>query len=988
MNNLTALFENPTAAYRGKPFWAWNGKLEKEELIRQTGVFRDMGFGGYFMHSRTGLVTEYLGDEWFELINACADEGERIGMEAWLYDEDRWPSGTAGGMVTKNPDFRKKYLRMYQISAADFVWSDDIFAAYSARAEGLNLQSYTRLERGTEIPADSLVLYCIPEQMRRSTFYNGYTDVDRMSREATEEFLRLTHEKYKAKCGDRIGKSIPGIFTDEPQRGTLMSPFASEAVDPAWSVPWTEKLPDDFKAHCGYDLLDRLPELFFWFHGEKISEVKWHFTETLQRMFLENYAKPIKNWCALNGFLLTGHILHEDSLSAQTAVSGSMMRYYEEMDYPGVDVLGADNRCYWIVKQLVSAARQFGQKQLLSELYGCTGWQFTFEGHKKTGDWQAFFGINLRCPHLAWYTMAGQGKRDYPASIFYQSAWWREYKTVEDYFSRLSVIMDRGEAVCDVLVLNPVESVWSRIHPGWTGGLDANTPEIQRIDQIYRDVFGWLCGAQLDFDYGDGDILARLGSVEQKNGEALLRVGKAAYRKVLVAGLDTVRSSTLAILREFRKKGGKVIFAGEVPLYVNAVKSGEVLELAGECVTVPLDAGLAKELKPEHQPVSVIGSDGGSVNEIYMQIRKDDDETVILLWNSNPNKAQNGVQVNFNLKGVLTEWDCETGSIRELAVLETRETRLRFDFEGSQWHLLTVTPGASANSPKKTRACEARTREPIAGPFRYTLGEPNVCVLDTASGQIDGEAFFAENILGIDGKARAKFGVPFRFGEMLQPWFTAKTADQILGKIELCFEFFADGSNPGGARLALETPEAYKILLNGQRISQITSEFWVDPCFKIVEIPDGFITKGHNEITLIADFYAGLNLEAVYLLGDFGVSLNGGEKTLTALPKTLETGDISERGLPFYGGKISYHTGLVIAENDRKSVSVQGFAGACVKAVCGGQGRVIGWAPYEADITGFEGELTLELFLTRQNTFEPHSPIPAGLLKTPYLLGE
>ena len=29
------LFMNPTCEYRGTPFWAWNGKLSKEELLRQ-----------------------------------------------------------------------------------------------------------------------------------------------------------------------------------------------------------------------------------------------------------------------------------------------------------------------------------------------------------------------------------------------------------------------------------------------------------------------------------------------------------------------------------------------------------------------------------------------------------------------------------------------------------------------------------------------------------------------------------------------------------------------------------------------------------------------------------------------------------------------------------------------------------------------------------------------------------------------------------------
>ena len=64
----------------------------KDELVRQVKVMKEMGLGGYFMHSRAGLITEYLGDEWFDLINAVTDAGEEEGLESWLYDEDRWPS--------------------------------------------------------------------------------------------------------------------------------------------------------------------------------------------------------------------------------------------------------------------------------------------------------------------------------------------------------------------------------------------------------------------------------------------------------------------------------------------------------------------------------------------------------------------------------------------------------------------------------------------------------------------------------------------------------------------------------------------------------------------------------------------------------------------------------------------------------------------------------------------------------------------------------
>ena len=124
-----AWFADPPAAFRGKPFWSWNGRLEKDELLRQIHILQEMGMGGYFCHSRTGLETEYLGDEWFDLIRACADEGDDLGMETWLYDEDRWPSATAGGMVTKDPANRIKYIRLNVCKADEFAFTDAVIAA-------------------------------------------------------------------------------------------------------------------------------------------------------------------------------------------------------------------------------------------------------------------------------------------------------------------------------------------------------------------------------------------------------------------------------------------------------------------------------------------------------------------------------------------------------------------------------------------------------------------------------------------------------------------------------------------------------------------------------------------------------------------------------------------------------------------------------------------------------------------------------------------
>lgn len=104
------LFRNPTCEYRGTPFWAWNCKLEKGMLERQIRYFKEMGFGGFHMHSRTGMGTPYLSDEFMDMVKFCVEQAKKNDMLAWLYDEDRFPSGSAGGILTKNPKYRSRHL--------------------------------------------------------------------------------------------------------------------------------------------------------------------------------------------------------------------------------------------------------------------------------------------------------------------------------------------------------------------------------------------------------------------------------------------------------------------------------------------------------------------------------------------------------------------------------------------------------------------------------------------------------------------------------------------------------------------------------------------------------------------------------------------------------------------------------------------------------------------------------------------------------------
>ena len=99
--DLRKLFLNPPAEYRSAPFWSWNDKLDPKEIAWQVRQMKEQGMGGFFMHSREGLETEYLGSEWMECIRAAVEAAQKEGIAAWLYDEDRRPSGAAGGLVSK-----------------------------------------------------------------------------------------------------------------------------------------------------------------------------------------------------------------------------------------------------------------------------------------------------------------------------------------------------------------------------------------------------------------------------------------------------------------------------------------------------------------------------------------------------------------------------------------------------------------------------------------------------------------------------------------------------------------------------------------------------------------------------------------------------------------------------------------------------------------------------------------------------------------------
>lgn len=984
-------FVNPGVAFRGKPFWSWNGKLNEAELLRQIRLLKEMGFGGFFMHSRTGLATEYLGDEWFRLTNACADEAEKLGLEAWLYDEDRWPSGTAGGLVTQDPAHRQKFISLYFVEPRDFTWDDGVIAAFSAQVDELTFSNCRRL-KANQTPTAGTVLVFRIESPLPSSFYNGYTYVDTLSRPAIDRYLQLTHEQYLARCDGRLGKIIKGIFTDEPHRGPVMCGFSITNPNRLWMTPYTDLLFDEFKKAFGYDLIDRLPELFLQLNGQPVSPVKWQYMELLQRLFLQNFAAPMHSWCKQHKLQLTGHVLHEDSLSAQSAMQGSLMRFYEHMDMPGIDLLGESTRCYWVAKQLSSAARQLGKQWLLSELYGCTGWQMTFENHKAVGDWQALFGINVRCQHLSWYTMEGEAKRDYPASISYQSAWYKEYRHVEDYYGRLHVFLGDGNPCCDVLVINPVESVWCQIHGGWAKSLSPIDEPVKKLESHYADLFHWLAGAQLDFDYGDEEMMSRLATAGSDAKGAVVEFGKARYRVVVVGDMTTIRSSTLALLERFVDAGGTVVFAGDAPRYVDALASSAAIELSRRASAVALDrAAVAAAVgSASGEPRGTVSAaDGTPLPGVFCQLKRVDDQHYRLVAiNTDPDHELTDVRVRLCSFGSVAEWDCETGERYATRSRSIDENTIEFttDFAPSGLRAFVVGDGADRVLSHRPQFIEHH-RHAVAGPYHFELTEPNVCVLDYAEYQIGDEVWKpAEEVLKVDRAVRSAFGLPWRSGEMVQPWFRDRLGSEpaTKGTVRLRFSFNVAAIPMEPIELGIERPERFRVRLNNRPIDTAADcGWWVDKSIRKLPIPANMLRSGGNQLELEVSFDEGINLEAIYLLGKFGVTVAGPRATIGVLPQTLATTDIALQGLPFYGGGIRYRLPIVHAAlaPGRMLLELPELSAACVNVFAAEQPPMtLAWRPFKLDVTDIAAdatELIVELLLTRRNTFGPLHQWPA-----------
>ena len=947
-----ATFRNPPKSFRAVPFWSWNDDLEPEELVRQIGLMDEAGWGGFFMHARVGLVTPYMSERWMECIKAAVEEARRRGMAAYLYDEDKWPSGFAGGLV---PAQREEYRDLALVCKVDNKPAviEEAVGLFRARLEEGQLRDFQPITHKEVASLDwrreRLVQFYPLTSPLGIAWFNDYSYIDLLNPEAVQAFIKSTHEAYYRELANDFGAAVPGIFTDEPTYNHRIL----AAMDQVF-VPWTIGFEDYFRAQNGYEIVPRLPDLFF--DTPSAPKTRYDFWRTLTRRFLESFSKPMFDWCQEHNLKFTGHYMAEDTLRSQVEWIGAAMPHYEYQHIPGIDKLRRDVAQPVTVKQLDSAACQLGRKRTLCEAYGCAGQNFAFAGRKWIGNWLYVLGVNLLNPHLSLYSMRGARKRDYPANLHYQQPWWPYNKLAADYFARLSYSLTQGQRVVDVLLIHPIGSAWSLYSPLHTLPVDELNSQLEQTVEN-------LLAIHRDFHFGDEMLMEKFASC----AGSVLQVGEMAYRAAIVPPGVTLASATVRLLHEFAAGGGLVIGIRPLPTMIDGEPAEDVLPDS----TVVIDNSreeLEAALEPIEPDVVMIGG-----SKVWYHHRRIGDRELYFLANTD---CEEGSIVTARLKGEgrLEEWDPATGQIAPIASsCADGYTTVTLDFPPAGSHLLVIDPSGEsvgADQPP-TRVVQ---EIPLATTWDYAREDPNALTLD-----------YAQYILGEEGD----------WSERLPVWkvFQAIERAGLGSNFSVRYTFNVARKGESTFTLVLESPEKFAIKVNGQPVAYEGAGWWRDISFKKIDVT-ALIRGGENEIILTGAVGQDTEIEHIYIIGDFAVAATaagrshrlGGQSfeafrpdfEITDEAPTVCAGDLVPQGLPFFAGTVALTQKIVLpALEGRVWLTLDRGEVPVVDVVVNGRsaGQII-WPPHELEVTDLlregENEITLRLVSSLRNLLGPH----------------
>ncbi|MHB9105477.1 MAG: glycosyl hydrolase [Armatimonadota bacterium] len=567
-----------------------NHRLRNDEIAWQMDEFARGGYQGVFAHARPGLLTPFLSEAWWEAIDAMLDGCRKNGTEFWIWDEDYFPSGLAGGRVVwEDPGLisRQLVFSSARVSGGQIEVDFDpgmLLRAYAYPMQGdgygepIDVTAWCGTRRQEETWAKSIVkhsayspmidkvghphwrtwlednrfaLMWMPEQagdylivgvLQRKT--DG-EHPDLLRPEGIRRFIEMCYEPYYARYKDDFGTLIKGAFTDEPSPG-------------AWYFPWTANFSAEFLADHGYDLLPWLAHIGLDI-DERTPLIRHHYRLTQHRLQEKYYIRQLADWCRAHGILFTGHLTRTEWLSLVSTWWPNELRMYRGMDIPYADPLGAsvawpDAAAYSTgLKVVSSAAHLFGKAQAGTDAVAVIGDEAGLRDLKYQFDFQIALGINIFVVHGLSYSLDGPRQDEVPPSIFYQHTEWKYMRHVLDHVRETCDTLTGGEHLCETALLYPSTSLAAQIRDKRFDNY--NLPD----EETYHRFVEHLLSRQREFDLID-EVTLR----ESTDAVGTLNTPET-YRTIILPYLRFIDEETAEALLRYAKAGGRVIAIGSMP---------------------------------------------------------------------------------------------------------------------------------------------------------------------------------------------------------------------------------------------------------------------------------------------------------------------------------------------------------------------------------------------------------------------------------------
>ncbi len=570
-------------------FWMLNDASTPAEKIDYLRACKAGGFEAATLHCRSGNLTPYASRAWFDTIIALVEEGHRLDMEIWLYDEDPFPSGAGGGLVmAQRPELAARGMvwhecpssckpgSLWAISPYPVLWAGLVSNRAPRRVHDLTDRTgpvrnewfmcdwdsryyyeETPLISG---PRGSAVLQrysirvpAIPDGFRLAAVTLEPTGADSpweclpdlLNPEAFKVFKALILDPYAQAVGQHYGKTIPGMFTDEAK--------------PNAAFPVTPGMWEHFESQFGYALRPQVYRLFGESMEQEDIQVRIDFRRWVLKRFLDVFVYPYRKYCDASGLRLIGHFSPEDDPVAETCAVGSVMPVMQAMSGPGTDLIiplvgdGKSPTLNLGSLRASSVRSRYGAGFCMSESLGCSPWGITTWESRRILAWQKVLGIDRLFIHGFFMSSEGVNNYEAPPDFGPHSSIFAGMGVMNDWIRRMEQCMDGADEQAPVAVLNSLYSFWAEGNAS-TG----------RLLAIRRSMWQTLLSAlssQVGIHLVDESEFS--GAVEAKDGQ--FRVGDRSYRVLLVPDYDIVGQPAWEAMHRMVKAGVRVVHFGRGP---------------------------------------------------------------------------------------------------------------------------------------------------------------------------------------------------------------------------------------------------------------------------------------------------------------------------------------------------------------------------------------------------------------------------------------